>query len=333
MKSTFKALRIGESSEGTIERKIVTRSIDDLPPGELVVKVQYSSLNYKDALSATGNKGITRKYPHTPGIDAAGIVVQSLAPDFTNGDEVVITGYDLGMNTDGGFGQYIRIPATWALHKPEGFTLFECMAIGTAGITAGLALYKMECLGMSPSRGYIIVTGATGGVGSLAVAILSKAGYAVLAISGKEDAWDYLRSLGAQCMEQRTWVDDPSGKALLKPQWAGAIDTVGGNILSTLLKGCKPEGVVACTGLVASAQLSTTVYPFILNGVSLVGVGSAETPLYLKKKIWERLGTSWDIRDKLQIISRETTLEELNDHYIPAILQGGIKGRVVVSLL
>jgi putative YhdH/YhfP family quinone oxidoreductase len=236
------------------------------------------------------------------------------------------------MNTDGGFGQYIRIPAHWALHKPDGFTLFDCMAIGTAGITAGLALHKMECLGFSPSQGYVAVTGASGGVGSLAVALLSKAGYTVLAISGKEDVWTYLQSLGAHCMERRNWVDDPSGKALLKPQWAGAIDTVGGNTLSTLLKGCKPEGVVACTGLVGSAQLSTTVYPFILNGVSLVGIGSAETPLTLKKKIWEKLGTVWDIRDKLHIISRETQLEELHDHYIPAILKGGIRGRVVVSL-
>lgn len=328
----FKALWVTETKEGKFERNIIDRYIDDLPTGEIVIRVHYSSLNYKDAMSATGNKGITRKFPHTPGIDAAGVVEISRNEKFAVGDEVVVTGYDLGMNTCGGYGQYIRVPADWVVKKPETLSLKDCMIIGTAGFTAACAAYKMELMKLLPEAGPIVVTGATGGVGSLAVAILSKAGYEVIAVSGKSNALEYLQHLGAARIEDRSFVSDTSGKALLKPQWAGAVDTVGGNILATLLKACRPEGCVVSTGLVSSPKLDSTVYPFILNGVNLLGVGSAGTPMPVRLTIWQKLSQEWNIKDKLSVIGKEVTLEELNTTYIDAILEGKIMGRIVVNL-
>lgn len=328
----FKALRVIETEPGKFERTIIDQHLDELPAGDVLIRVQYSSLNYKDALSATGNKGITRNYPHTPGIDAAGIVELSRNEKFAHGDEVLVTGYDLGMNTAGGYAQYIRVPAGWVVSKPANLNLRECMAIGTAGFTAATALYKMELMGQAPSAGPVVVTGASGGVGSLAVAILAGAGYEVIAVSGKQHAGEYLRHLGAQRIEPREWVNDESGKALLKPRWAGAIDTVGGNTLITLLKGCSLEGTVVCTGLVGSAKIEGTVYPFILNGVSLIGVGSAEMPMAVKLRIWEKLSGPWNCKDKLNAIVKEVSLEELNSTYIDAILKGNVMGRIVVDL-
>lgn len=328
----FKALRITETQTGKFERSITEMELDDLPPGEVLIKVQYSSLNYKDALSATGNKGITKKYPHTPGIDAVGTVELSRNEAFAVDDQVIVTGHDLGMNTDGGFAEYIRIPAAWAVKKPLEFTGFESMALGTAAITAATALYKMELMGQNPSMGPVVVTGSTGGVGSISVAILAKAGYEVIAVTGKDNAKEYLQHLGATRIENRSFVNDTSGKALLRPKWAGAIDTVGGNILHTLLKGCSLEGNVVSTGLVASPKLDATVYPFILNGVSLLGVGTAETAMSTRILLWDKLLRNWNIRDKLNVIAREVTLEELNNTYIDAILEGKIMGRIVVKI-
>jgi putative quinone oxidoreductase, YhdH/YhfP family len=328
----FKALWVTETKSGTFERKIVDRYIDDLPPGEVLIRVQYSSLNYKDALSATGNKGITREFPHTPGIDAAGVVEISRNENFAVGDEVLVTGYDLGMNTCGGFGQYIRIPAAWVVKKPETLSFKECMTIGTAGFTAASALYKMQLMRRLPEHGPIVVTGASGGVGSLSVALLSKAGYEVIAVSGKSNAQDYLQHLGAERVENRNFVNDDSMKALIRPRWAGAIDTVGGNTLATLLKGCRPEGCVVSTGLVGSPKLATTVYPFILNGVNLLGIGSAETPMSVRLMIWEKMAGDWNIKDKLAAIGKEVSLQELNESCIDAILNGKIMGRIVVNL-
>ncbi|WP_207513020.1 YhdH/YhfP family quinone oxidoreductase [Longitalea luteola] len=329
---SFKALWITETRTGTFERTIVERAIDDLPTGEVLIRVHYSSLNYKDALSATGNKGITRQFPHTPGIDAAGTVEISRNEQFAVGDEVLITGYDLGMNTCGGFGQYIRVPASWVVKKPENYSLKECMIIGTAGFTAAVAVYKMELLKLQPDAGPIVVTGATGGVGSMAISILAKAGYEVIAVSGKSNAHEYVSHLGAARLEDRSFVLDTSKKALIKPRWAGAIDTVGGETLSTLLKGCRSEGCIVSTGLVSSPKLDSTVYPFILNGINLLGVGSAETPMATRLIIWERLSTDWNIKDKLPAIAKEINLEELNTTYIDSILQGKVMGRIVVNL-
>jgi putative YhdH/YhfP family quinone oxidoreductase len=328
----FRALRIIETPAGKFARSIEEIDIEDLPPGELLVKVANSSLNYKDALSATGNKGITKKYPHTPGIDAAGIVELSRNEKFAVNDEVVVTGRDLGMNTAGGFGEYIRVPAEWAIRKPLQMTFQEAMSYGTAGLTAAYALYKMQLMKLLPSGGPIVVTGSTGGVGSIAVAILAKLGYEVIAVTGKENAKEYLQFLGAARVENRDFVDDKSGKSLLKPKWAGAIDTVGGNILHTLLKGCMPEGSVVSTGLAASPELNATVYPFILNGINLLGIGSAGTPAEIREMLWQNLMSEWSVKDKLNAIVKEATLEEINNTYIDSILEGKVMGRIVIKI-
>jgi acrylyl-CoA reductase (NADPH) len=328
----FRALRVIETPAGKFVRSIEALDLEDLPPGELLVKVVCSSLNYKDALSATGNKGITKKYPHTPGIDAAGVVELSRNAKFAANDEVIVTGRDLGMNTPGGFAEYIRVPAEWAIKKPLQITFQEAMSFGTAGLTAAQALYKMEVMKQLPSMGPIVVTGSTGGVGSLAVAILAKAGYEVIAVTGKENAGEYLRYLGATRIEDRSFVDDKSGKGLLKPKWAGAIDTVGGNILHTLLKGCMQEGSVVSTGLVASPQLNATVYPFILNGVNLLGVGSAGTAAEIREMLWQKIINEWNVKDKLNAIAKEASLDEINSTYIDSILDGKVMGRIIVKI-
>ncbi|MEO8584093.1 MAG: YhdH/YhfP family quinone oxidoreductase [Flavitalea sp.] len=328
----FKALRIIETPSGKFDREMVMMEIDQLPPGDLLIKVNYSALNFKDALSATGNKGITKKYPHVPGVDAAGVVEISRSENFLVNEEVIVTGHDLGMNTSGGFAEYIRIPSYWAVKKPLELSFSESMTIGTAGFTAALALYKMQLMGQNPGIGPIVVTGATGGVGSLAIAMLAKAGYEVIAVTGKTNAREYLEHLGATRIESREFVNDASGKALLKPKWAGAIDTVGGNTLNTLLKGCMSEGSVATTGLVDSPQLPVTVFPFILNGVNLLGIASAETPASTRALIWKKILMEWNIKEKLSVIAKEVSLEELNATYIDAILEGKIMGRIVVKI-
>ncbi len=327
---SFKALWISEKADGKFERSIVQREIEDLPAGEVLIRVCYSSLNYKDAMSASGNKGITRSYPHTPGIDAAGVVEMSRNPEFAADDEVVVTGYDLGMNTCGGFGGYIRVPAAWVMPRPRNITLRESMCIGTAGYTAATALYKMMALSQTPEMGPIVVTGATGGVGSLAVAILAKAGFEVIAVTGKESAEEYLKHLGAAKVESREFVQDFSGKALLKPKWAGAIDTVGGHTLNVLLKACSPEGTIVSTGIVQSNALTSTIYPFILNGVNLAGVGSAGMNMSTRQSIWKLLEEDWNVKDKFPAIVKEIKLEELSS-CIDAMLEGRSMGRMILK--
>lgn len=327
-----KALLITETTDGKFTRQIIHRSIDDLPPGDVLIRVHYSALNFKDGLSATGHKGITRTFPHTPGIEAAGIVERSYTSQYQPGDEVFVTGYDLGMNTSGAFAEYIRVPAHWVIPKPEGLSCKECMTIGTAGFTAAYALHKMELMGQSPDDGPVVVTGATGGVGSLAVAILAKAGYEVIAVTGKKDVEDYLRFLGATRVEPREFANDTSGRPLTHPLWAGAIDTVSGNTLTTLLKRCKRDGCVVATGLLSSTRLDSSVYPFILNGVNLLGIGAGFTPMSLRLKLWKKLMNEWNVCDKLALIAHEVGLEELKDVYIDSILNGQTKGRVVVKL-
>lgn len=328
----FKALQITEREGGKFERSIIERNIDDLPNGDVVINVHYSALNYKDALSATGHKGISKYFPHTPGIEAAGIVEKSRSDKFKEGDEVFLTGYDLGMNTPGAYAEYIRVPADWVMHKPKGLSCKDCMTIGTAGFTAAYALHKMEALGQTPEYGPIVVTGSTGGVGSLAVAILAKAGYEVIAVTGKEDVEKYLKFLGASRVEPRNFLDDTFGKPLKRALWAGAIDTVSGNMLTTLLKRCKRDGNVVATGLLSSTQFATTVYPFILNGVNLLGIGAGQTPMSLRTKLWTKLMNEWNVCDKLPAIAHEITLDDLKNVYIDAILSGRTKGRVVVNL-
>ena len=329
MNKKFKALVVTEEN-GKFIRKIDERKIDDLPAGDVLIKVKYSSLNYKDALSAIGNKGVTRKYPHTPGIDATGIVAETSSNKFKEGDEVLVTGYDLGMNTSGGFAEYIRVPAEWIVKLPKGLAIKESMVFGTAGFTAALALYKLEQCSEVKIQGEVLVTGATGGVGSLAVAILSKKSYQVVASTGKKDQTEYLKKIGAKEVIGRDEVDDKSNRPLLNRRWKAAIDTVGGNILATVIKQMDYRCSVASCGNTYSPELHTTVFPFILRGVNLLGINSAETPMDLRLKIWEKLANEWKPYC-LDEIYTECSLEQLSDK-IDLILQGQIIGRVVIKL-
>ena len=325
----FNAYLVTEESDGSFQSRIKQRSTLDLPQNGVLVKVAYSSLNYKDALSATGNKGVTRRYPHTPGIDAAGTVVNSNSDKFQSGEQVIVTGYDLGMNIMGGFGEYINVPAEWVVPIPEGLSLKESMIFGTAGFTAALAMHHLLHCGQKPEDGVLLVTGATGGVGSISVAIASKLGFEVTASTGKDDKTEYLINLGAKTVINRTEVDDPSGRMLLRPQWAGAIDTVGGNTLATILKSLKPHGNVASCGNVASPLLNTSVFPFILNGVNLLGVNSATTPMSLRIELWSKLAGDW--KPDLQQIKTEVVGLDNITLYIEKILKGEITGRVILE--
>lgn len=327
---SFKAMVVTETAEKKFLREVTHKSLTDLPAGELLIEVKYSSLNYKDALSASGNKGVTRKYPHTPGIDAAGIVTESANAKFAPGDQVIVTGFDLGMNTSGGFGQYIRVPASWAVQLPEKLSLKESMIYGTAGFTAALAVLKMQQHGLAKEQGEVLVTGATGGVGSLAVSLLAKSGFHVVAATGKTGEKDFLIHLGAREIISREDAGDSSGRPLLKGRWAGVVDAVGGNILATAIKSAKPHGVVACCGNVASADVSLTVYPFILRGISLLGIDSVECPMDTRLLIWKKISQEWKL-DLSHGLFSECPLEEL-DSKIDLILAGKIRGRVVVTL-
>lgn len=327
----FKALVVEEVSQGNYKRRVKKKNIKDLPEGEVLIRVYYSSLNYKDALSAIGNKGVTRYYPHTPGIDAAGVVKESEDERFQEGDEVLVTGYNLGMNTSGGFGQYIKVPAAWIVPLPKGMTVRDSMMYGTAGFTAALAVYRITENDVTPEKGPVVVTGATGGVGSIAVALLSKLGYQVVAATGKSKEHEYLTSLGAQKIISREEVEDQSGKLLLSGKWAGGVDTVGGNILATILRETKLWGSVAVCGNVASHKLDTNVYPFILRGVSLLGIDSGNCPMPIRRQIWSKLASEWKI-ESIKEITRECMLEDLNPE-IDRILEGKQKGRVLVSML
>ena len=327
---TFRAMVVSKTDEKTYTREVTERSISDLPEGEVLVRVRYSSLNFKDGLSCIGNPGVTRNYPHTPGIDASGEVAESSDSRFKIGDSVIVTSYDLGMSTSGGFGQYIRVPAEWVVPLPEGLSLKDSMIFGTAGYTAALSVHALQKHGITPEQGEIVVTGSTGGVGSVSVALLSHLGYSVVASTGKKEESEFLKGLGATEIISREEVNDESKKPLLKERWAGAVDTVGGTTLATLLKATKRGGAVAATGLVASAELSTTVFPFILRGVSLLGIDSGFTPTKLRRKIWNKLAGIWKF-PQLEQLKIDCTLEEL-DPEIDKILAGGQRGRVVVDL-
>ena len=325
----FYAYWVTEESDGTFKHQIFQRNTNELPQNGVLIKVAYSSLNYKDALSASGNKGVTRRFPHTPGIDAAGVVVESVSDMFQPDDQVIVTGYDLGMNTMGGFGEYINVPAEWIVPLPEGLTLKESMILGTAGFTAALSIHHLMRCGQKPEYGTLLVTGASGGVGSLSVAIASKLGYNVTASTGKSDKHEYLINIGAKNVIDRSAIDDQSGRMLLRPQWAAAIDTVGGNTLATILKSLKPHGNVTSCGNVASPLLNTSVFPFILNGVNLLGVNSATTPMPLRLQLWKNLANEW----KPDFNAIQTQFVGITDIHtsIEKILAGGITGRVVLQ--
>lgn len=327
---TFRAMVVSESEDGTFKREITEKSMADLPDGEVLINVGYSSLNYKDALSATGNKGVTRKYPHTPGVDAAGVVVETVSDRFQPGEEVIVTGFDLGMNTSGGYGRYIRIPADWVVKRPENLSLQESMVYGTAGFTAALSVFKLTGNGVTPDQGEVLVTGAPGGVGSIALSILVKTGFQVVAVNGLVDAKDYLMELGAKDVITIEEATDTSGRPLVKGRWAGVIDTLGGEILATAIKSVKYGGSVTCCGNVASPDLNTNVFPFILRGVSLLGIDSVNCPWPVRSQIWQKLSTDWRL-DHLDRLTSEISLDDL-DERIDLILAGKHQGRAIVNL-
>jgi acrylyl-CoA reductase (NADPH) len=327
---TFPALVVSDTGDNTVIREIKQRSLADLPEGEVLVRVRYSSLNYKDVLSATGNRGVTKQYPHTPGIDAAGVVEESLSPDFQPGDEVIVTSFDLGMNTPGGFGQFIRVPAAWVVKRPEGLSLREAMIYGTAGFTAALSVHRLTAYGVTPPQGGIMVSGATGGVGSVAVSILAREGFPVTAVSGRPETRDYLLSIGAREVITAEAATDTSPRPLLKAQWAGAIDTVGGALLTTTIRSVQYGGAVTCCGNVASPDLPLTVYPFILRAVTLIGIDSQNCPRPTRVEVWQKLAGPWKL-PHLERLVTETTLAGL-DEQIELMLTRRHQGRTIVRL-
>ncbi len=320
---------VAEETKSGFEASVKEKSVSELPEGEVLVRVHYSSLNYKDALSASGHKGVTTNYPHTPGIDAAGFVEECSTADFESGDEVIVTSYDLGMNTPGGFGQYIRVPAQWVVPLPDGLSLRESMMFGTAGFTAGMAVH--EILKETPNdKGEVLVTGSTGGVGSFAVAILARLGYRVVAVTGKPDAHEYLKQLGAARIISRQEALDKKERPLLRPMWAAVVDTVGGEMLANAIKSTMQWGIVAVCGNVASPNLPINVFPFILRGVKVAGIDSANCEMPHRKEIWNKLAAEWK-PDLPKDTFDEIRLAGLDDK-IQKILRGQIRGRVLVEL-
>ncbi len=326
---TFKALVVEEHS-GSFKRLVKPNPLAELPDNDVLIQVYYSSLNYKDALSATGNKGVTKRYPHVPGIDASGIIKKSVDDRFQEGDYVIVTGYDLGQNTSGGYGRYISVPGDWIVPLPEDLSMRESMIIGTAGFTAAIGVHHLQHNEINPQDGPILVTGATGGVGIMAISILSKLGYNVVAATGKLNQKDFLSEAGAQEIIHRDEVQDKSSRPLLSSKWAGAIDTVGGVMLDTILRQTKHNGTVACCGNVLGHELHTNVYPFILRGVHLTGMDSGNCKMSLRKTLWEKLASDWKPQN-LERLSRECSLDQLEKE-IDKILNGKQVGRVLVNL-
>ncbi len=326
----YRALVVRGTAESGFQRAVEELSMDELPAGEVLIRVHFSSLNYKDALSATGNRGVTRRYPHTPGVDAAGIVEASADDRFADGDEVLCMGYDLGMNTSGGFGQYIRVPADWVLKKPEQLSLFAAMQIGTAGFTAAQCIERLLHFGVIPGSGPVLVTGATGGVGSIAVALLSGLGFEVAAVTGKEDEHPFLQQLGCSAILSRKQATGRASAAMLRERWSGVVDTVGGEILASAVKASRYDGVVTCCGNAASGDLPLTVYPFILRGVSLVGIDSARCSMTRRSTVWQKLSGPWRL-DMLDSLTERISLDQVSAA-IDTMLAGKVRGRVVIDL-
>ncbi len=328
--TTFKALESSKTDNGN-KLSIIEKSIDDLPEGDILVKVNYSSLNYKDALSASGAPGVTRNYPHTPGIDAAGVIAESNNSSFKEGDSVIVTGYDLGMDTAGGFGEYIRVPASWVIQLPKGLSESDSMALGTAGLTAGLSVQVLN--DHNSNEGFeglnTVVTGATGGVGSIAVMLLSKLGASVTAVTGKDAQKELLQNLGASEVLSRQELTEMCRTPIGKTIWDFGVDVVSGNTLTLLLASLKPGGAVACSGLVGGPSFESSIFPFILRGNALLGIDSVEIPLEKKSQVWENFASNWKM--DLSPLVKEVSLEQLETE-ISTILEGGQVGRVLVKV-
>lgn len=332
--SSFPALRV-TADEAGVTRTVTEHRLEALPDHDVTVRVEHSSLNYKDALSASGNRGVTRAYPHTPGIDAAGVVVASRDPRCEPGAKVICTGFDLGMNAPGGFGAYVKVPGDWLVPLPDGVDSRWAMAVGTAGLTAAIGLQRLEAVGAEPELGPFVVTGASGGVGSLAVAALARAGYEVVASTGKDAAHDLLARLGASSFLPREALatEDADGRprSLLKATYGGGIDTVGGHTLAKLIRSTAVGGAVAACGLVGGADLSLSVHPFILRGVALLGIDSQHLAADRRSELWRYLADELLPPEVIATpgLVTEVGLSELEPH-VEAILAGRITGRVVV---
>ena len=330
MKEPFKALIVNKQEEQvTVEIKQLKRT--DLPKGEVLIRVHYSSVNYKDSLATIANGSIVSTYPFVPGIDLAGTVVSSEDDRFREGDEVIATSYEIGVTHFGGYSEYACIPAQWIVPVPKGLTLRESMIIGTAGLTAALSIVRLEENNVSPEKGKVLVTGATGGVGSFAVSILSKLGFNVEASTGKEAEHEYLKKIGATTVVSREEVYDGKIRALSKQKWAAAVDPVGGEPLASLLSQIQYGGSVAVSGLTAGTKLPTTVFPFILRGINLLGIDSVYCPMETRVKIWNRLATDFKPNHLEELIQQEVTLEQLPEIF-PTLLKGKACGRILVKL-
>ncbi|WP_066318976.1 acryloyl-CoA reductase [Bacillus sp. FJAT-29814] len=330
MSEAFKALVVNKQ-ENDFTVKLQELTLSDLPEGEVLIRVQYSSVNYKDSLASIPEGNVVKSYPMIPGIDFAGVVVSSEDPRFKEGDEVIATSYEIGVSHFGGYSEYARIPAKWVVPLPEGLTLKEAMIIGTAGFTAALSIQRLEENGVTPDKGEVLVTGATGGVGSFAVAILAKLGYQVVASTGKASQHEFLNQLGAQSVVSREEIYDGKIRALGKQNWAAAVDPVGGEPLASLLSQINYGGSVAASGLTAGVKVPTTVFPFILRGVNLLGIDSVYCPMETRLKIWGRLATDFKPRDMENLLQQEVTLEQLPS-VLPTLLKGEATGRTIVKL-
>jgi acrylyl-CoA reductase (NADPH) len=327
---SFRCYLVRKTGADKIEAGIEQRPLRELAAGDVLMRVKFSSLNFKDALAATGHPGVARKFPHVPGIDAAGVVAESTSPLFKVGDEVFSTGHELGVERYGGWAEYVRLPAEWVVKRPAGLSLEESMTLGTAGFTAAQCVDALQRHRITPDRGEVIVTGATGGVGSLAVMLLAKLGYKVVAVSGKKDRAGWLTDRGASKVIGREEIADDARKPMLGSKYAGAVDTVGGATLTAVIKSLQQRGCVAACGLVGGAELPLTVYPFILRGVTLAGVDSAWCPDDSRAEIWRHLSTDWK-PDRLSDIGSSIDLDSAADA-VQRILKGEIVGRVVVRV-
>jgi putative YhdH/YhfP family quinone oxidoreductase len=327
---TFRCYLVEKDASGQVAGRIARCRREQLPEGQVLIRVVYSSLNYKDALAATGHPGVNKVFPHVPGVDAAGVVAHSGGFEFVEGDEVLCTGFDMGANRWGGWAEYVCVPQEWVVPLPGGLTLREAIILGTAGLTAGMCVDALEHHGVTPDRGDVVVSGASGGVGSMAVAILAKLGYRVSAVSGKPGAHDFLHRLGAREVLGRESVDEPASRPLLSARWAGGVDTVGGNPLSTIIRAAKHSACVVTCGTVAGTQFDITVYPFILRAVTLTGVDAAWCTHELRHNTWRRLAGPWK-PDHLEAMAQFRPLEQVPAE-IERILAGQVTGRVVIEI-
>ncbi|MEO6928217.1 MAG: YhdH/YhfP family quinone oxidoreductase [Casimicrobiaceae bacterium] len=326
---TFKAYRTFDDG-GRISSRFVDLTLDDLDAGNVVIRAKYSTINYKDALSHNGTGKIMRKFPTVAGIDVSGTVEESGDARWKKGDKVIVHGYDFGVGHDGGYSERVRVPGDWIVRRPESMTAFDAMTLGTAGYTAAQAVQMMEHNGLKPGNGPVAVTGATGGVGSVAIEILAKGGYHVVAITGKADAMDYLKGIGASEVLLREAIDLARKRPLDKMTWAGVVDNLGGDLLAWLLSTCKVGASVASVGLAASHKLDTTVMPFILRGVMLLGIDSANTPMSARQLIWNKLSAEWR-PDRVHDQVRTIDFDDLPSHF-DAFLKGSVRGRTVVRI-